>query len=81
MKLLLEVFDQTLFRVAEVGSLSARAKLAIKTFVKRIFAIFATNTSFLRIIANLNQYNMKYVPSNSALLEILFFAQRFPKIV
>ena len=32
--------------VAEVGSLSARAKMATKVFVKRVFAIFATNASF-----------------------------------
>ena len=40
-------------RVAEVGSLSARAKMVIKTFVKRVLTIFATNASFLRVIANL----------------------------
>ena len=40
-------------RVAEVGSLSARAKMAIKIFVKRIFTIFPTIASFLRVIANL----------------------------
>ena len=38
-------------RVAEVGSLSASAKMAIKVFVRRVFAIFATN-------ANLIQYNI-----------------------
>ena len=32
--------------MAEVGSLSARAKMAIKTFVKYVFTIFATNASF-----------------------------------
>ena len=37
-------------RVAEVGSPSARAKMAIKIVVWRVFA---TNSSFLRIIANL----------------------------
>ena len=42
-----------LIRVAEVGSLSARAKMATKVFVRRVFAIFATNASFLRVIANL----------------------------
>ena len=41
------------FRMAEVGSLSARAKMATKVFVRRVFAIFATNASFLRVIANL----------------------------
>ena len=40
-------------RVAKVGSLSARAKLPTKIFVWRVFAIFATNASFLRVIANL----------------------------
>ena len=40
-------------RVAEVGSLSARAKMATTIFVRRVFAIFATNASFLRAIANL----------------------------
>ena len=37
--------------MAEVGSLSA--KKATKVFVRRVFAIFATNASFLRGIANL----------------------------
>ena len=37
-------------RVAEVGSLSSKAKIAIKVFVRRIFA---KNASFLRVIANL----------------------------
>ena len=40
-------------RVAEVGSLSARAKMTTKVFVRRLFAIFATNAPFLRGIANL----------------------------
>ena len=40
-------------RVAELGSLSSGPKMAIKIFVKRIFAIFASNASFLRVIANL----------------------------
>ena len=40
-------------RVAEVGSLSARARMGMKIFVRHVFAIFATNASFLRIIANL----------------------------
>ena len=42
-----------LSRMAEVGSLSSKAKLAMKIFVKRVFTIFATNASFLRVIANL----------------------------
>ena len=40
-------------RVAELGSLSSGAKMAMKIFVKRVFTIFASNASFLRSIANL----------------------------
>ena len=40
-------------RVAEVGSLSARAKMVTKILVRRAFAIFATNVSFLRVVAKL----------------------------
>ena len=40
-------------RVAELGSLSSGAKRAMKVFVKRVFTIFASNASFLRVIANL----------------------------
>ena len=40
-------------RVAELGSLLLGAKMAMKTFVKRVFTIFATNALFLRVIANL----------------------------
>ena len=40
-------------RVAELGSLLSGAKMAMKIFVKRVFTIFATNASFLRVIANL----------------------------
>ena len=40
-------------RVAELGSLSSGAKMAMKIFVKGVFTIFATNASFLRVIANL----------------------------
>ena len=43
----------TVARVAELGSLSSGAKMAMKIFVKRIFTIFASNASFLRVIANL----------------------------
>ena len=39
-------------RVAELGSLSSGAKIATKIFVKRVFTIFATNASFLRVISN-----------------------------
>ena len=40
-------------RVSELGSLSSGAKMAMKVFVKRVFIIFASNASFLRVIANL----------------------------
>ena len=40
-------------RVAELGSLSSGAKMALKIFVNCIFTIFASNASFLRVIANL----------------------------
>ena len=40
-------------RVAELGSLSWGAKMALEIFVKRVFTIFATNALFLRVIANL----------------------------
>ena len=40
-------------RVAELGSLSSGAKMAMKIFVKHVFTIFASNASFLRVIANL----------------------------
>ena len=39
-------------RVAELGSLSSGAKMALEIFVKRVFTIFATNASFLRVISN-----------------------------
>ena len=42
-----------LARVAELGSLSSGAKLAMKIFVKRELTIFASNAPFLRVIANL----------------------------
>ena len=41
-------------RVAELGSLSLGAKMATEIFVKRVFTIFATNESFLLVIANLH---------------------------
>ena len=50
--------------MAEVGSLSARAKMPIKVFVKRVYLLFLQkNASFLHAIANL-QY-MQYIPCNS----------------
>ena len=39
-------------RVAEHGSLSSVAKMAMKIFIKSIFTIFATNVSFLHVISN-----------------------------
>ena len=39
-------------RVAELGSPSSMAKMAMKIFVKRVFTIFATNASFLCVISN-----------------------------
>ena len=42
--------------------------MALQIFVKRVFTIFATKTSFLRLIANLTQYNMQYMQCNSVLL-------------
>ena len=39
-------------RVAEPGSLSS-GKMAMKIFAKRVITIFATNESFLRVIANM----------------------------
>ena len=39
--------------VAKVGSLASGAKMVIKTFVKSVFTIFATNASFWRVFANL----------------------------
>ena len=74
-------------RVAELGSHSSGAKMAMKIFVKRVFTIFASNALFLRVIANLqNLLNMQYIPCNSALLaqETLFLTQKgtffLPKI-
>ena len=40
-------------RVAELGSLSLGAKMALEIFFKRVFTFFATNVSFLRVIAKL----------------------------
>ena len=48
------MFDRFVaIRVAELGSLSSGAKMAMKIFVKRVFKIFATNASFLRVILKL----------------------------
>ena len=81
-------------RVAEVGSLSVGAKVAIKikTFVRRVLAIFATNASFLRVIANLqiklsiicNMYHVivHLLPKKTLFLtkKSTFLVQRLPKI-
>ena len=48
-----EAYIVIYIRVAELGSLSSGAKMAVKIFVKRIFTIFATKASFLRVIVNL----------------------------
>ena len=40
-------------RVAELGSLWSGAKMTMEIFVKRVFTIFASNASFLHVIANL----------------------------
>ena len=42
--------------MAEIGSLSSGAKMAIKIFVKRVFTISTTHAFFLRVIANLQIY-------------------------
>ena len=47
------MYDMEHFRVAELGSLSSGAKMAMKTLIKHVFTILATNASFLRVIANL----------------------------
>ena len=46
-------WETTRDRVAELGSLSSGAKMVMKIFVKRVLTIFASNSSFLRVIANL----------------------------
>ena len=45
-------FSSACGRVKCQSSLSAREKRATKVFIRRVFAIFATNASFLLIIAN-----------------------------
>ena len=47
------MYDMEQYRVAELGSLSSGARMAMKIFVKRVLTIFATNASFLRVITNL----------------------------
>ena len=46
--------------MAELGSLSSGAKMAMKVFVKGVFTIFAPNETFLRVIANLQFNSVKY---------------------
>ena len=45
--------DMVTARVAELGSLSSGTKMAMQIFVNRLFTMFATNASFLHVIANL----------------------------
>ena len=40
-------------RVAKLGSFLSGAKMVMKIFVKRVITIFATNASYLHVIANL----------------------------
>ena len=65
----------TYCRVAEVDSLSARAKMAIKMALQHCYfrdkcVVFACNFKF----ANIIQYNMQYIPCNNPILaqETLF---------
>ena len=51
-RLMLQNGDHRVPPAAGLGRLSAGAKMAMKPFVKRVFTIFATNASFLRIISN-----------------------------
>ena len=56
-------------RVAEAVSLSAKAIMPTKTIVKRAFAIFAKNASFLQ-----------YIPCRNALLaHVVIFCPMSPK--
>ena len=68
----IDFFDQkNISLVAEVGSLSARAKLATKLSSGAYLLFFATNASyFVRNckVANSFQYDMQYTPCNRALL-------------
>ena len=48
---LLEYVCMVVSRVAELGSLSSGEEMDMKIFVKRVFTIFATNASFLCVIA------------------------------
>ena len=75
------ILDIPKTRVAEVGSLLVRAKMVIKTFIKQVFTIFATNVCFFVRkckLANLIQCNMRYIQCNSALLakEALFLTKK-----
>ena len=47
---MMEAPISNIFKFQEVGSLSSKAKMAMKIFVKRVFTIFATNASFLCVI-------------------------------
>ena len=75
------ILDIPKTRVAEVGSLLVRAKMVIKTFIKQVFTIFASNVCFFVRkckLANLIQCNMRYIQCNSALLakEALFLTKK-----
>ena len=75
------ILDIPKTRVAEVGSLLVRAKIVIKTFIKQVFTIFATNVCFFVRkckLANLIQCNMRYIQCNSAPLakEALFLTKK-----
>ena len=69
-----------LCRVAEVGSLSARAKMAIQIFVGRVFATFSKCVFFARNckLANSIQYNMQYIPCALLAHETLHYRLRWP---
>ena len=47
------LFNKVVSRVAELGSLSWGVKMGTTIFVKRVITIFASNASFQRVIANL----------------------------
>ena len=61
--------------VAELGSLSSGAKMVMKIFVKRVFTIFATNASFLRVIANL-QILLSKICNKSHVINSALLAQK-----
>ena len=61
----------------------ARAKMPTKSLVWYVFAIFVTNTAFLRVFPILQiQFSMQYIPFYSALLaqETLLLPKVFHKV-